>query len=698
MKTSRNKELILEGLSCSSCADKIQRQVNEIIGVKQATLDFSTAKLRLEYDQPIALAGILERITSIVKQAEPDVKIIDPSLEAKIEPKSWFNQRLLIISSALLFLALALLLDIPSNYRFVFYLIAYGIAGHNIIFKAIRNLTRGEVFDENFLMTIATLGAFIIGEYAEGVAVMVFFQIGEYFQSLAVERSRKSITALMDIRPDYAHKLDGNETITTTPDLIKIGDHILVKPGEKIPLDGRIISGLSSLDTSALTGESLPRDVEPGAEVLSGFVNNSGVLTIEVTKTYQESAASKIIELMETAASKKAPTENFITKFARYYTPIVVFLAIALATIPPLFIAEASFSEWVYRALVFLIISCPCALVVSVPLSVFSGIGAASRHGILVKGGNYLEAFAEINTIAFDKTGTLTKGDFQVSEIVTIGISEAELLEYAAYAESYSNHPIAQSILHAYNQAIDQSQIKDYQEIAGEGVNATVKGKKVTIGNRKLMERFNLDYPQINTVGTVAYIAINKQYVGHLIIADSLKADTAAGIKQLKQLGLKNMVLVSGDNKKVAEAIGAELGINQIHGELLPEDKVNVVADLIDQGNKVAFVGDGINDAPVLARSNIGVAMGGLGSDAAVEAADVILISDQISQLATTIKISRYTRKIVWQNIVLALGIKAIFLLLGAFGIATLWEAVFADVGVTILAVLNATRALRLNL
>lgn len=698
MNNTKSKELILEGLSCSSCAAKIQHQVNGISGVKQASLDFSTAKLRLEYEHPTALTTILEKTKTIIKQTEPDVNIVDPSLEAKIKPRSWFNRRLLVIMSALIFFALALLFNVTPESRYILYLIAYGISGYSILFKAARNLTKGEVFDENFLMSIATLGAFVIGEYAEGVAVMLFFQIGEYFQSLAVDRSRNSITALMNIRPDYAHKLEGDQTITTTPDLISIGDLILVKPGERIPLDGEIISGKSSLDTSALTGESLPRDVSPGVEVYSGFVNNSGVLTIKVTKSYQESTATKIIELMETAASKKAPTEKFITKFARYYTPVIVLLAVALATIPPLFIADASFNDWIYRALVFLIISCPCALVVSVPLSVFSGIGAASRHGILVKGGNFLEAFTEIDTIAFDKTGTLTKGDFQVSKIVTAGFSQDQLLEYAAYGESYSNHPIAQSILHAYNRKVDQSQIGDYQEIAGEGVAAIIKGKEVAIGNRKLMERYDLDYPDVDTIGTIVYIAVANQYVGYIVISDTLKQDTKDGIIQLKQLGIKNMVMVSGDNSQVANAIGRELGIDHVHGELLPEDKINVVSNLIDRGHKVAFVGDGINDAPVLARSNIGVAMGGLGSDAAIEAADVILISDKISQLPTTIRISRYTRKIVWQNIVFALGIKVVFLLLGAMGIATLWEAVFADVGVTILAVLNATRALRLKL
>lgn len=606
----------------------------------------------------------------------------------------WFNTHLMTILGSVALLALAIFADLSPELTLGLYLASYLLVGGEILYKAVRNIFKGNVFDEHFLMSIATIGAFIIGEYLEGVAVMLFFQIGEYFQSLAVNRSKRSITALLNIRPDYAHLQTEIGLQTVSPEQVKIGDLLIVKPGERVPLDGVVIEGSSTLDTSALTGESIPRPVQNGDQVYSGSINNTGLLTVQVTKTYQESTATKIIELVQSAASKKAPTENLITKFAKYYTPAVVFMALALAFLPPLF-TDASLSEWGYRALVFLIISCPCALVVSIPLSFFGGIGAASRHGILIKGSNYLEAFNDLGTVAFDKTGTLTHGRFSVSQAAAEGMSDEKLLEYAAYAECYSNHPIAQSIRAAYQQPIDQSIISDYQEIAGHGIVATVRDEQVIVGNRKIMEQHGIKVPNISALGSVVYAAVNGRYAGYIIVADQIKPDSAAAVAELKQLGIKNLVMLSGDTQEHAGAVAEKLSIDQVYAELLPQDKVEIVEDFLLGGKKVAFIGDGINDAPVLARSDIGIAMGGLGSDAAIEAADVVFMTDEVGKIGTAIRLAKYTRKIVWQNIILALGIKALFLLLGAFGIASLWEAVFADVGVTLIAVINASRVLR---
>lgn len=569
--------------------------------------------------------------------------------------------------------------------------------------QASKNIIRGQVFDEYFLMSVATLGAFAIGEYPEGVAVMLFYQLGELFQGMAVNRSRKSIQALMDIRPDYANILtgSGDETRRVSPEDVRIGDRIVVKAGERVPLDGIVRAGRSMVDTSALTGESVPRELESGSDVLSGFVNKNGMLTIEVTKTFGESTVSKILDLVQNASSRKAKTEHFISKFARYYTPVVVILAAVIAFVPPLILSGATFADWIYRALVFLVISCPCALVVSIPLGFFGGIGAASRNGILVKGSNYLEALNDVKVVVFDKTGTLTKGVFKVTAIRPEGgRTEDELMELAAIAEANSNHPIAESIRAAWAKAIPTQGVEGYDEVAGHGIKVSVDGREVLAGNAKLMKQAGISYTTPETAGTMVHVAEAGMYVGHLIIADEVKDDAAAAIQALKKLGIRKTVMLTGDAKAVGEAVGRELGVDEVYAELLPQDKVERLEQLEaakSPKEKMVFVGDGINDTPVLARADVGVAMGGLGSDAAIEAADVVIMTDEPSKLASAIRIAKRTRMIVWQNIAFALGVKAIFLLLGVFGIATMWEAVFSDVGVTVLAVLNAMRVLRVK-
>lgn len=605
----------------------------------------------------------------------------------------------IIIAGALF--ASAMIINISNEWlRLAIFLISYIIIGGDIVKKAIRNITKGRVFDENFLMSVATIGAFLIGEYPEGVAVMLFYKVGELFQSYAVDKSRKSISELMDIRPDYANLKKGDEIIVVDPDEVKIGDTILVKAGEKIPLDGKIIEGNSMVDTSALTGESVPREVEVGSEVLSGCININGVITIEVTKEFGESTVSKILDLVENASSKKSNSEQFITKFSRYYTPIVVGIAVILAIVPPLIIEGASFNDWIYRALAFLVVSCPCALVVSIPLSFFGGIGGASRKGILVKGSNYLEALAKTEIVVFDKTGTLTKGVFKVQEVNPIGIDRDELLELTAYAESYSNHPISTSLKEAYGKEIDNSRISDTEEISGHGVIAVVDGKKVAAGNIKLMKKLNIDYNKDDLVGTIVHVAIEGKYAGYIIIADEIKQDAAKAIKELKASNIKKTVMLTGDNKAVGYKVAKELKLDEVYAELLPGDKVDKVEELLTQkstNGKLAFAGDGINDAPVLARADIGIAMGGLGSDAAIEAADVVIMTDEPSKIATAMRISKKTLNIANQNTIFSIGVKIIVLALSAFGIATMWGAIFADVGVTILATLNAIRALNVK-
>ena len=605
----------------------------------------------------------------------------------------------IIIGAAVL--ATAVLLSLNNEWlQIALFIISYIIVGGDVVKRAVKNIFKGQVFDENFLMSIATIGAFFIGEYPEGVAVMLFYQVGELFQSYAVGKSRKSIASLMDIRPDYANVKKGDELVKVDPDEVQIGDIIVIKAGEKIPLDGKVIEGSSMIDTSALTGESVPHEVEVGSDILSGCININGVITAEVTKEFGESTVSKILDLVENASSKKSNSEQFITKFARYYTPVVVIIAVFLAIIPPLVIDGATFSDWIYRALAFLVVSCPCALVISIPLSFFGGIGGASKKGVLVKGSNYLEALAETEIVVFDKTGTLTKGVFNVQEIHPEGVSKEELLELTAHAESYSNHPISLSLKRAYSKEIDNGRISDVEEISGHGVIATVDGKKVMVGNIKLMKMMDIPYFKGELIGTIVHVAVNNKYIGYIVIADEVKEDSAQAIKELKAANIKQTVMLTGDNKSIGSKVAKELGLDKIYAELLPADKVEKLEELFSQKSKkgkLAFVGDGINDAPVLARADIGIAMGGLGSDAAIEAADVVIMTDEPSKIATTMKISKKTLKIAHQNIVFAIGIKIIVLILSAFGITTMWAAIFADVGVTIIAVLNAFRALNVK-
>ena len=580
----------------------------------------------------------------------------------------------------------------------IIFVISYIIVGFDILKKAIRNIFRGKVFDENFLMSVATLGAFGIGEFPEAVAVMLFYQIGELFQSYAVDKSRKSIASLMDIRPDFANVYRNGKIEKVNPQDVKIGETIVIKPGEKVPLDGIIIEGNTSLDTKALTGESMPAEVKEGEEVLSGSININGVIKLEVKKEFGESTVSKILDLVENASSKKSKSENFITKFAKYYTPTVVIIALILAILPALIIQGASFQDWLYRALSFLVVSCPCALVISIPLSFFGGIGGASKIGVLVKGSNYLEALSNTEIVVFDKTGTLTKGIFEVQKIKPIGISEEELLKMAAYAENYSNHPISKSIKKAYNKEIDEKEIIDSQELSGLGVIAKIANKNVLVGNEKLMQEKGIEYEKCNEIGTILYVAIEDKYAGYILISDTIKKDSKYTIEELKKHNIKQTVMLTGDKKEVGESVAKEVGIDKVYTQLLPADKVKKVEELLKTKSpkgKLAFVGDGINDAPVLAISDIGIAMGGLGADSAIEAADIVIMTDEPSKILKSIKISKKTMKIVKENIVFAIFIKILVLILTAFGLSTMWEAVFADVGVSIIAIINALRALR---
>jgi len=594
----------------------------------------------------------------------------------------------------------AIIAPLASYLNLAIFLLAYLIIGGDVLLRAIRNIAHGQIFDENFLMCIATVGAFFVGEYPEGVAVMLFYQVGELFQNFAVNRSRKSIAELMDIRPDYANVKRDGELITVDPEEVSIDEIIVVKAGEKIPLDGKVIEGYSMVDTSALTGESVPRELNIGSEALSGCINLNGVLTIQVAKEFGESTVAKILDLVENASNKKAKAENFITRFARYYTPVVVIVAVFLAVIPPLVLPGASFSDWIYRALIFLVVSCPCALVISIPLGFFGGIGGASKSGILIKGSNYLEVLADTEIVVFDKTGTLTKGTFKVTELHPIGISEKELLELTAFAESYSNHPISLSLKKAYASEIDNTRITDVEEIPGHGVKATVDGRTIHAGNIKLMQKIDVSYETGDIVGTVVHVAIDENYAGYIVISDEIKEDSAMAIKKLKVGKINKTVMLTGDSKAVGERVAAQLGLDEVYTELLPADKVAKVEELLatkSSKGRLVFVGDGINDAPVLSRADVGIAMGGLGSDAAIEAADVVIMNDELSKISTAIAISRKTLHIVKQNIVFALGIKAIVLIMSTFGVANMWEAVFADVGVSVIAILNSARALNVK-
>ena len=609
-----------------------------------------------------------------------------------------------IIIAFILFIALRIL-TLNDFYETILFLITYFIIGYDILKKAIKGILNRQVFDENFLMAIATVGAIALGEYSEGTAVMLFYQIGEWFQSYAVGKSRRNISELMDIRPDYANiEDDSGNIVQVDPDEVEIGSIIIVKPGEKIPIDGKIIEGTSSLNTSALTGESLPQEVTTNDEVISGCINITGLLKIKTTKEFGESTVSKILDMVENASSKKSKSENFISKFARYYTPAVCYSALALALIPPIINLlignEASWSVWIYRALTFLVISCPCALVISIPLSFFAGIGGASNTGVLVKGSNYLEALAVTKYVVFDKTGTMTQGVFEVSGIHHSTIENDQLLEYATLAESYSTHPISKSLQKAYGKPVDKTRIKDVKEISGHGVIAKIDNITVMAGNDKLMKKFNISYVDCHSIGTIVHIAIDNKYAGHILISDLIKPTAKQAIQELKNIGIKKTIMLTGDISKVANKVATDLNIDQVYSELLPEDKVTKVEELLNQKSnkeKLAFVGDGINDAPVLSRADIGIAMGALGSDAAIEAADIVLMDDDPLKIAKAIKISKKCLKIVYENIYFAIGIKVICLILGAIGIANMWLAIFADVGVMVIAVLNAIRALNVK-
>ena len=656
-------------------------------------------------------ASLLDTVTTIVHSHEPDVEVSEKQLEAtapvkKDEKAAVYNDEdkkrtIRLAVGAVVYaigMALTVFAKLPTLAELAFLIVAYVILGWDVVWQAVKNITRGQVFDEHFLMSVSTIGAFAIGEYPEAVAVMLFYQVGEFFQSLAVKRSRKSISDLMDICPDSATVKRNGVLQVVSPESVAVGEIIVVKPGEKIPLDGIVVDGESMLDTKALTGESVPRSIRKGDEALSGCINQSGLLTLKVTKSFGESTVSKITDLVENASARKAPTENFITTFARYYTPVVVGMAAVLAIIPPL-VLGGGWSEWLRRGFVFLIVSCPCALVISIPLTFFGGIGAASKRGVLVKGSNYLEALNKVSVVVFDKTGTLTKGVFEVANIIpAAGYQKEQVLEYAAQAESYSNHPIAKSVLATYGKPIDQKQFSGFEEISGHGISVMVQGKKVLAGNSKLMESEKIAYAACDAAGTKFYVAADGSYVGCILIADEVKPDSKCAIAELKKIGVEKTVMLTGDDERIGKSVADELGLDAYYAQLLPDQKVEKL-EMLDkqkrQGSKLAFVGDGINDAPVLARADVGIAMGGLGSDAAIEAADVVLMTDEPSKLVEAIDVAKATKRIVMQNIVIALGIKSVFLVLGALGMAGMWEAVFGDVGVTIIAVLNAMRILK---
>ena len=697
MENKEELQLTLEGLNCANCARKIEEKVGKMEGVKESNLNFTTTTLNVKLERKVKEEHAINEIKKIVEALEPHVKV-----EKKVSGKTnvqraKFEVKPTLIIGTILYL-IAVIGDFKGALALILFVASYLLIGGKVVLTAIKNIARGQLFDENFLMTVATIGAFSISEYPEAVAVMLFYEIGETIQGYAVNKSRSSISSLMDIRADYANIIIDGKEKKVSPETVKVEDIILVKPGEKIPLDGIVVEGESFVDTSALTGESVPRKIAVNDEILSGGINTNGVLKVKVTKKFGESTVSRILEMVENAANKKANTEKFITKFAKVYTPIVVALAILIAVVPSIFIKDALFSTWLYRALVFLVVSCPCALVVSVPLGFFAGIGGASKKGVLVKGSNYLELLKDLETVVFDKTGTLTEGVFTVTEINTNNIQKEKLIEVAAMAESFSNHPIAISIIKEYGKEIDKEVIEEYEEIAGHGIKAVINNEDVLIGNAKLMNQFNISYNEVDSIGTVVYCAINGEFKGSIVISDKIKENAAEALINLKAAGVKKTVMLTGDNKKTAEKVGEKVNIDEVHSELLPLGKVKEVEKLLKASNKngrLAFVGDGVNDAPVLARADIGIAMGGIGSDAAIEAADVVLMKDDINALVDAINVSKKTNKILWQNIIFALGVKVIVMVLGTFGIANMWTAVFADVGVTIIAIINSTRCFR---
>lgn len=697
MGNKEELQLTLEGLNCANCARKIEEKVGRMEGVKESNLNFTTTTLNVKLEKKVKEEHVINEIKKIVEALEPHVKV-----EKKVYGKATIKKAKFTVKSTLIIGAVLYLFAVIGDFQGTLGLILFGasylLIGGEVVLTAIKNIAKGQVFDENFLMTVATIGAFTINQYPEAVAVMLFYEIGETIQGYAVNKTRSSISSLMDIRAEYANLIMNGKEEKVSPETVKVEDVILVKPGEKVPLDGVVIEGESFIDTSALTGESVPRKIVPNDEILSGGINTSGLLKVKVTKKFGESTVSRILEMVENAASKKADTEKFITKFAKVYTPIVVVLAILIAVIPSIFIKDALFSTWLYRALVFLVVSCPCALVVSVPLGFFAGIGGASKKGVLVKGSNYLELLKDLETVVFDKTGTLTEGVFSVTEINTNGIDKEKLIEVAAMAESFSNHPIAISIIKEYGKEIDKEVIKEYKEISGHGIKAVINNEEVLVGNSKLMNEFNILYNEVDSIGTVVYCAINGEFKGSIVISDKIKENAVEALINLKKAGVKKTVMLTGDNKKTAYKVGEKINIDEVHSELLPLDKVKEVEELLKRSNKngkLAFVGDGVNDAPVLARADIGIAMGGIGSDAAIEAADIVLMKDDINALVDAINVSKKTNKILWQNIVFALGIKILVMVLGTFGIANMWTAVFADVGVTIIAIINSTRCFR---
>ena len=687
------KEYELRGIDCGNCAAKIERAVNQLEQVESATVNLIAQKLILETKSE---DGIDKEIIDLVDAIEPGIEVISEKKEEVLpEKRDWAKERLLAVT-----ILFAFGFFLPEEYfwiRLVYYLTLYIIIGHKVLIKMVQNIQRGNLFDENFLMSIATLGAFLLGEFPEAVAVMLFYQIGEYFQDKATAQSRQSIAQLMDIRPDKAWRLEGGEAVQVDPETVRVADHILVKPGEKVPLDGLVREGRSILDTSALTGESLPREIGVGEDITSGVINLTSPLVIEVSKTFSQSTVNKILELVENASNKKAETERMITRFSRVYTPVVVGIAFLLASLPPL-LGLGEWSTWLYRALTFLVISCPCALAVSVPMSFFGGLGGASKLGVLVKGGNYLEALAKLDTVVFDKTGTITKGIFAVDTVVNAESVEDDILYLAAHLESYSNHPIANSIRTAYGQEVDENRVSQITELPGQGMSGRVDGRQLYLGNARLMEVQGIAYPAIDSTGTVLYLAEDSHFLGYFLITDQVKETSIEALKDLQAVGIKKTVLLSGDRQAVVDEFAQQFAFNDAFGDCLPQDKVSTFEEILTQSQQaVAFVGDGVNDAPVLARADVGIAMGGLGSDAAIESADVVLMDDDLGKLPQVIRLAKKTVRIAQQNMTLAIVVKLIFLVLSGLGISNMWEAIFADVGVTLLAVWNALRVLRID-
>lgn len=681
----------ISGLDCANCAMKVEQAINKMNEIDKAQIIFSTETLKVKPKDSIDQNKLLKQIQKVVDQVEDGVTLsLKDTLQVIEKPRLFVckDHLGLIIGTVIYIIAI-----IIGDFEFdaLIYGIAYLLVGYKVILKALKNIGRGEIFDENFLMCIATIGAFCISDYKEAIAVMLFYSVGEIFQAYAVNKTRTSISSLMDLKSDYANLIVGDDIIKVAPEKIKIGDEIVIKVGEKVPLDGKVLKGESTLDTSSLTGETLPRNVSAGDEVLAGVVNLTGIINIKVTQAYEDSTVSKILDLVENAASKKAPIEQFITRFARVYTPTVVFLAIALAVIPMIIFKDAVFLEWLYRALTFLVVSCPCALVISIPLGLYAGLGKASKMGALVKGGNYLELLKDIDTVVFDKTGTLTEGSFEVIEIN----GSDDLLMLGAYGESMSNHPIAKSVVKKYGQVIDQKRISDFKEVAGKGIEVKIDGKLYNLGNKSYIEGLGIQVQNPLTVGTVIHIVCQRKYLGNIVVADKIKDTTIEGIKRLKKEGIQNTVMLTGDRREVAKDIAKKIGIDTVYSELLPQDKVMQVENLINQGARLSFVGDGINDAPVLARADLGIAMGGVGSDAAIEAADIVLMNDDIITIGEAISISKKTNKVLKQNVIFTLIIKIGVLLLTMFGCANMWMGVFADVGVTLIAILNSMRILK---